>query len=134
MPDKAAAAAAKAKGNAALSAKDFTTAVEHYTEAIGHDPTDHVFYSNRSAAYASLQDFANALSDGQKCMEVKPEFAKGYGRAGAAFHGLGDFKEAVAAYEAGLKVDPANAALQQGLASSQQQAQAAENPIAKLFS
>jgi hypothetical protein len=32
MPDKAKAAEAKAKGNAALSAKDFDAAIKHYTE------------------------------------------------------------------------------------------------------
>eukprot|EP01051_Picozoa_sp_SAG22_P009612 SAG22_NODE_812_length_7059_cov_12.792385_2_plen_460_part_00 len=134
MADKAAAAAAKAKGNAALSAKDFATAVTHYTEAIGHDPDDHVFYSNRSAAYASLQDFANALADGNKCMELKPDFSKGYSRAGAAYFGLGQYKEAVGAYEAGLKVDPNSAPLQQGLAAAQAKGQAMDNSIAKMFS
>ena len=85
MADKAAAAAAKAKGNAALTGGDFAGAVAAYTEAIGHDPNDKVFYSNRSAAYAQMKDWDKALQDGQKCIELEPTFVKGYGRAGAAF-------------------------------------------------
>ena len=38
------AAACKAKGNAAFSQKDFRTAITHYTEAIGHDGTQHALY------------------------------------------------------------------------------------------
>jgi len=134
MPDKEAAAAAKAKGNAALSAKNFEEAVAAYTEAIGHDPGDKVFYSNRSAAYASMGKWQEALDDGQKCVEVDPTFAKGYGRAGAGFFGLGKYQEAVDIYKKGLEIDSGNAMLQQGLASAQQKLEAASNPIAGLFS
>jgi tetratricopeptide (TPR) repeat protein len=102
MADKEAAAAAKAKGNAALSAKNFEEAVAAYTEAIGHDGTDKVFYSNRSAAYASMGKWEEALADGQKCVELEPSFAKGYGRAGAALHGQGKYQEAVDIYSKGV--------------------------------
>eukprot|EP01052_Picozoa_sp_SAG31_P004010 SAG31_NODE_161_length_21899_cov_16.832844_10_plen_232_part_00 len=102
------------------------------------DPDQRDLLLCRSAAHASLQDFTNALADGKKCTELKPDFVKGYGRAGAAYHGLGQFKEAIEAYEAGLKVDGSNAMLQQGLASAKAEAarqqQAQQNPIAKLFS
>jgi small glutamine-rich tetratricopeptide repeat-containing protein alpha len=51
MAEQAAAAAAKAKGNAALSAKNFEEAVAAYTEAIGHDATDKVFYRCGAVPY-----------------------------------------------------------------------------------
>ena len=134
MADKAAAAAAKAKGNAALTGGDFAGAVAAYTEAIGHDPNDKVFYSNRSAAYAQMKDWDKALEDGKKCVEVDPTFAKGYGRAGAAFHGLGQYAEAIDIFSKGLEVDGSVATLQQGLAAAQQAMQSsAANPIAQLF-
>jgi stress-induced-phosphoprotein 1 len=38
-------------------------AVDAFTKAIELNPSDHVFYSNRSGAYASLQDYDSALED-----------------------------------------------------------------------
>lgn len=80
------------------------------------DSTDHVFFSNRSAAYLSKGDATNALADGEKCIEISPQWAKGYSRKGAALHSLKRYPDAVSAYEAGLKVAPTDAGLTQGLA------------------
>jgi ankyrin repeat protein len=110
---------AKAKGNAAMSARDFEEAVAAYTEAIGHDGSDKVFYSNRSAAYARMGKWNQALADGRKCVELEPSFAKGYDRAGAALHGQGEYQEAVDIYKKGLEVDSSNAMLNQGLSAAQ---------------
>ena len=54
MSAKELAQAAKAKGNAAFSAGKYDEAIKHFTEAISHDPTDAIFYSNRAGAFASL--------------------------------------------------------------------------------
>jgi stress-induced-phosphoprotein 1 len=62
---------------------------EKFSQAIILDPTNHVLYSNRSGAYASLKDFGKALADASKTTELKPDWVKGYGRKGAALHGLG---------------------------------------------
>lgn len=110
---------AKAKGNAAFSAGDFTAAVSHFSDAIALAPTNHVLYSNRSAAYASLQRYAEALSDAKKTVELKPDWSKGYSRLGAAHLGLGHFDDAVSAYKKGLEIDPNNEALKSGLADAQ---------------
>ncbi|RWW36943.1 hypothetical protein BHE74_00057995, partial [Ensete ventricosum] len=106
---------AKAKGNAAFAAGRFDEAIRHFSEAIDLAPTNHVLYSNRSAAYASLQRYEAALADARKTVELKPDWAKGYGRLGAAHLGLGDAGQAVSAYEKGLELDPANEALKVGL-------------------
>ena len=110
------AAECKAKGNACLQAKEFTTAISWYTAAIEKDGTNHVFYSNRSAAHLNLGDATAA--DAESCIKVKPDWAKGYSRKGAALHKLNRMAESVASYEAGLKIDPSNAALSQGLAAA----------------
>jgi stress-induced-phosphoprotein 1 len=103
------------QGNKEFQAGNFEEAVKHYTDAIGHDATDHVFYSNRSACLSSLSRYDEALADANKCIELKPDFAKAYSRKGAALHGAGKLQEATAAYEDGLKIDPNNAALKSGL-------------------
>lgn len=115
MTDKAKAADAKAKGNAAFQAKNFPEAIKHFTEAIGFDPTDHVFYSNRSACYASLEKYEEALSDGTKCVELKPDWPKGYTRKGLAQFFLQKYDDSAETYKAGLKLAPEDPVLKEGL-------------------
>ncbi|EXJ59468.1 stress-induced-phosphoprotein 1 [Cladophialophora psammophila CBS 110553] len=107
--------ALKAEGNKAFAAKDFTTAVEKFSQAIELDPTNHVLYSNRSGAYASIKEYTKALEDANKTTELKPDWAKGWGRKGAAQHGLGDLVGAKDAFEEALKLEPSNAQARQGL-------------------
>ncbi|URD78268.1 Heat shock protein [Musa troglodytarum] len=120
---------AKAKGNAAFAAGRFEDAIRHFSEAIDLAPTNHVLYSNRSAAYASLQRYDVALADARKTVELNPGWAKGYSRLGAAHLGLGDADQAVAAYEKGLEIDPANEALKAGLADARAAATRSRGPI-----
>jgi tetratricopeptide (TPR) repeat protein len=106
----------KAKGNAALTGGNYDEAIDAYTKAIELDPNDHVFYSNRSAAYLSKGDAELALKDGEKCVELSPTWPKGHGRKGAALHALRRYDEATTAYNAGLAVAPDDAGLKGGLA------------------
>nr|GFA03661.1 hypothetical protein [Tanacetum cinerariifolium] len=116
---------AKAKGNAAFSSGNYTEAVQHFTDAINLARDNHVLYSNRSAAYASLNQFQEALNDAVKTVDLKPDWAKGYSRLGSAHHGLRQFNEAVAAYKKGLQIDPNNEALKSGLAEAERAASSA---------
>jgi stress-induced-phosphoprotein 1 len=124
--DRAAAMAdeAKAKGNAAFSAGRFDEAAKHFTDAIALAPTNHVLYSNRSAALASLHRYSDALADAERTVEIKPDWAKGYSRLGAAHLGLGAADSAVAAYEKGLALDPSNEGLKAGLEDAKKAAAA----------
>jgi len=107
----------KALGNKAIAEKNFDEAIDKFTQAIGLKPTDHILYSNRSAAYASKKDYENALKDAEKVTEIKPDWPKGWGRLGTAKHGLGDLVGAHDAYEEGVKLDPTNAQNKNGLAA-----------------
>ncbi|CAN6486396.1 unnamed protein product [Victoria cruziana] len=110
---------AKAKGNAAFSAGRFEEAARHFSDAIALAPSNHVLYSNRSAAYASLHKYSDALADAKKTVELKPDWSKGYSRLGAAHVGLGNLDEAVASYSKGLELDPSNEGLKAGLADAE---------------
>ena len=90
---------------------------DKFSQAIELDPSNHVLYSNRSGAYASLKDYQAALEDANKTIEIKPDWAKGWGRKGAAQHGVGDLVGAKDAFEEALKLDPANAQAKSGLES-----------------
>jgi stress-induced-phosphoprotein 1 len=115
MTDKEKAASAKALGNKEFTAKNYKEAITHFTEAIGHDPTDHVFFSNRSACHASLENFEAALKDGAECVKLKPDWAKGYTRKGLAEYWLKKYDDAADTYKAGLKLSPDDASMKEGL-------------------
>lgn len=110
---------AKAKGNAAFAAGEFSDAIRHFSDAINLSPTNHVLYSNRSAAYASLKNFSEALADAKKTVEIKPDWSKGYSRLGSAYIGLHDYVSAIEAYKKGLEFDPHNEGLKSGLSDAE---------------
>jgi len=99
------------EGNEYFKARDYPRAIAAYTEAINAQPTNHVLYSNRSAAYAGLEKWAEASADGQKCVQLDPTFVKGYHRAGLAMFNTGELKEGIALVEKGLVHGPGNADL-----------------------
>ncbi|KAK4462985.1 putative heat shock protein [Cladorrhinum samala] len=107
----------KQLGNKAIAAKNFDDAIDKFTQAIALDPSNHILYSNRSAAYASKKDWDHALEDAEKTTELKPDWPKGWGRKGAAMYGKRDLLGAYDAYEEGLKLDPNNAGMKNELAS-----------------
>jgi stress-induced-phosphoprotein 1 len=109
----------KALGNAALQAGNFTTAIEEYNTAIRLDGSNHVYFSNRSAAYLSKGDAHNALEDATACLGLKPDFIKGYSRKGAALMVLKRYNDSMAAYQQGLLLAPNDPGLTKGLAEAQ---------------
>jgi stress-induced-phosphoprotein 1 len=125
----------KAKGNAALSAGNAQEAVECYTKAIELNPNDHVFFSNRSAAYLSMDDAEHALEDAEACIKVKGDWAKGYSRKGAALHALREYDDAIAAYQEGLTIEANNAACLNGIEEVKKARQTTPpfNPFANAF-
>jgi stress-induced-phosphoprotein 1 len=98
-----------------LQAGNTSEAIQHYTSAINLDGANHVYFSNRSAAYLQKGDAPNALEDAVACIGLNPEFSKGYSRKGAALHALKRYNDSIAAYEEGLKKFPADAGLNKGL-------------------
>eukprot|EP00756_Hemistasia_phaeocysticola_P009003 Hpha_TRINITY_DN14801_c1_g6::TRINITY_DN14801_c1_g6_i1::g.169188::m.169188/K09553/STIP1; stress-induced-phosphoprotein 1 len=123
----------KAKGNAAFKENNFPEAVKWFTQAIQLDEKNHVLYSNRSAAYASMRMWMEALEDAKICTTIKPDWAKGYSRLGAAFEGVHSFTDAVAAYEKGLRIDGNMEALKTGLARAQELKKKPPNPLAQIL-
>lgn len=108
----------KAQGNKFFAAKDFEKAIEQFTLAIeSSESPNHVLFSNRSACYASLKNFPQALKDAEECVKINDSWAKGYNRVGAAQYGLSNLDDARAAYKKALELDPSNAMAQNGLSA-----------------
>lgn len=91
----------KEKGNAALTAGKFEEAIQAYSEAIKLDESNHVLYSNRSAAYLKAGRLQDALSDAEKTIQINPSWPKGYSRKGAVLFALEAFDEAFTTYNKG---------------------------------
>lgn len=84
--------------------------------ALQLDPKNHVLLSNRSAAYAGMQQFKLALQDANACIEADEAFVKGYSRQGHAYAMLHQPGFAEVAYKRGLAKQPQHPALKQNLA------------------
>lgn len=108
--------ALKDEGNAAFKAGDYQKAIDAYTQGLELDQTQHLCFSNRSAAYlklgtksgtaeASKSDYLDkALADANKCVEISPEWAKGYSRQAAVLQELKRWDEAISACQKGFEV------------------------------
>jgi tetratricopeptide (TPR) repeat protein len=98
--------AAKKLGNDAFVAKKFEEAVTHYSKAIELCPDNAVFYSNRSACYASKKMWQESYDDAKMCIQKDYKFIKGYYRLASAQSELGLYDEAMETLNAALKVEP----------------------------
>ena len=106
---------AKMRGNKAFQTGRYALAINEFSCAIFFEPTNHVLYSNRSAANASIRDYYRALEDANKCVQLKRDWAKGYSRQGLALFHLEQYEKAKRAYERGLYYDDSNESLKEGL-------------------
>eukprot|EP00920_Eleutheroschizon_duboscqi_P003910 GHVT01009069.1.p1 GENE.GHVT01009069.1~~GHVT01009069.1.p1 ORF type:complete len:616 (+),score=168.85 GHVT01009069.1:50-1849(+) len=125
-PSGSPASSLKAAGNAKFAAGEYAAAADLFSQAIEAQRAEGgealaVLLSNRSGAYAALEKLSEALQDAEEAIKIRPGWAKAFGRKGLALFRLGRLSEALAAYDAGLALEPTNAALLEG----QQQVQVA---------
>jgi len=121
----------KTEGNALFTAGDYLGALEKFSEAIELDEKNQVLFSNRSGANLKLLRTRDAVEDAEECTTLKPDWAKGWSRLGAALLADKQPVAAVAAFRTGLKLEPSNEPLQQGLAQAEPVAKEQEESIAK---
>ncbi|KAI4835684.1 Hsp70/Hsp90 organizing protein [Plasmodium brasilianum] len=115
MVNKEEAQRLKELGNKCFQEGKFEESINHFTSAIKNDPEDHVLYSNLSGAFSSLGRFYEALENANKCIRLKKDWPKGYIRKGCAEHGLRQLDNSEKTYLEGLKLDPNNNSLKDGL-------------------
>ena len=102
---KAEADALKGQGNAAMAKKDYPTAINLYTKALGLTPGNPIFLSNRAAAYSASRQHEKAAVDAQAAVDADPSYSKAWSRLGLAKFALGDTKGAMEAYRKGMDVE-----------------------------
>lgn len=64
------------QSNAACQGGDYAKAVALYSDALQLDPTNHILYSNRSAALVKMGQFTQALQDATRARELNPKWPK----------------------------------------------------------
>lgn len=96
----------KEAGNEAYKKKDFSKAIDHYTKAIEHDPTDITFYNNLAAVYFEQKEYMKCIEECEKGIEIGREnradfklIAKAFQRIGNAYKKLKQWQNAKSAYE-----------------------------------
>ena len=58
--------ALKDQGNKAFQANEYDRAIELFSQALELDPSNHVLWSNRSAAKVGKKEYAAALEDAEE--------------------------------------------------------------------
>ncbi|KAL8539719.1 hypothetical protein ACS0TY_001360 [Phlomoides rotata] len=103
------------KGNQFFKEQKYPEAIKQYTEALRRNPNDPKAYSNRAACYTKLGAMPEGLKDAEKCIELDPTFSKGYTRKGAVQFFMKEYEKALETYQEGLKHDPKNQELLDGI-------------------
>ncbi|XP_065655341.1 dnaJ homolog subfamily C member 7 isoform X2 [Hydra vulgaris] len=98
----------KEQGNEAYSQKNYTKAVQLYTEAINLDPSNAAYYCNRAAAYMMYQEFKLALEDSSKAIALDNKFVKAYHRSAKCYIATGQVEHALRMIEAARNIEPKN--------------------------
>ncbi|KAJ8365321.1 hypothetical protein SKAU_G00141520 [Synaphobranchus kaupii] len=93
------------KGIRLVQKGQYSDAISRFTEAIHYNPNDYRFFGNRSYCYACLDQYAMALSDAERSIQLAPDWPKGYFRKGSALMGLKRYREAEKAMEQVLRLD-----------------------------
>ncbi|KAI5811682.1 hypothetical protein DFH27DRAFT_41006 [Peziza echinospora] len=94
----------KLAGNKAYGAKDYTLAIDLYSQAILCKP-DPIFYSNRSACYNALSDWDKVIEDTTAALVLDPEYVKALNRRANAYEQLERYSEALLDFTASCIID-----------------------------
>ena len=96
----------KNEGNTELVAGHFLKAIELYSEALKHTPTNAIVLSNRAQAYLKVENYGLAQADATAAIESDPTYANGFYRRASAYYALNKFKLARKDFKQVCKLKP----------------------------
>lgn len=96
----------KQKGNQKFQNKDYSAAIEYYTQAISIEPNNDKLFSNRSGAYTASHHYVEAEADAYAVIRLNPQWTKGYTRLGNSLIGQKRFLDAIFALNIALTISP----------------------------
>jgi tetratricopeptide (TPR) repeat protein len=112
----------KTLGNTQMADRQYQSALESYSNALGlspDGPQSHVYYSNRAAALCYLERYEEAVNDSEAAIALIPTYGKAYARLGLSRFFMNDFEGSIVAYKTALSHDPNNAASKSYLGKAQ---------------
>jgi len=98
----------KQHGNIQLEKGNFKEAIKLYSQAIDLQPSNHVYFANRSAAHIATNQWDKAKEDAEKSIELDANYIKGYYRLAKSQLKLGRKSEAIAVCKKALVKLPGN--------------------------
>ncbi|GMP79407.1 hypothetical protein CsSME_00034962 [Camellia sinensis var. sinensis] len=111
----------KSQGNRAMQSKLYCDAIELYTFAIALSADNAVYYCNRAAAYTQVHQYAEAVRDCLKSIEMKPSYSKAYSRLGFAYYAQGNYRDAIdEGFLKALELDPNNDSVKENIRVAEQ--------------
>lgn len=110
----------KNAGNELYKLKQYSGALQLYSEAINLCPDSPAYYGNRAATYMMLGDYRAALRDAKQSVQIDASFEKGYMRIAKCSLLMGDLIATEQAIKKFLELDPPNQALRPELISLKQ--------------
>lgn len=108
IQDVQAAELLKQEANVLFSTKNYSRAIQKYTDAICRNPNSQVLYANRAFAYIKIELFGAAIRDADEAIKLDQRYTKGYYRRAVANMGLGNLKEALKDFKTVIKVAPSD--------------------------
>ncbi|KAL8133726.1 uncharacterized protein LOC141677718 isoform X2 [Apium graveolens] len=111
----------KSQGNKAMQLKQYSNAVELYTFAIALFEENAVYYCNRAAAYTQINQYAEAIGDCVRSIEIDPNYGKAYSRLGFAYYAQGNYRDAIdKGFSKALQLDPTNDSVKENIRAAEQ--------------
>ena len=97
------------KGLMSQKEKDYSKAIEHYSNAMKLNPQMVTAYNNRGAAYSDIGAYDCAIEDLNKAIELNPNDAKAYTNRGAAYSEKDENNRAIEDLNKAIALNPNNA-------------------------
>ena len=121
----------KNAGNAALAKKDYTGAIDLYTQALrlsSAGSNSHIYYCNRAAALCHVNKYADAIQDCNAALKLNPQYVKAYSRLGLCYFFLEQYEKAIDTYNKALELEPSNQSIKDAITQAKNKQKAKATP------
>eukprot|EP01012_Entosiphon_sulcatum_P029009 TRINITY_DN3523_c0_g1_i2.p1 TRINITY_DN3523_c0_g1~~TRINITY_DN3523_c0_g1_i2.p1 ORF type:complete len:266 (-),score=53.28 TRINITY_DN3523_c0_g1_i2:31-828(-) len=115
-----------------MTAGQYREATNYYTKAIELEPTNHIFFANRAAAYTHLKEYKKAIDDCERSVALDANYSKAYSRLGTALFYEGSYARAVENYQRAVDLDPDNEGYKADLKAAEEKLKDIESGAASM--